>query len=358
MGIIGFKMTTRRKILKALTALILAPFFPAGKVAAKTTTSGAKQNADGTFRNNYIPPINKPAEALAKWRKESPGYEPLSFPLYDKRDAGFLRGNKSAPTITWIGHATVFMQLNGVNILTDPHFSERASPVSFAGPKRTTPPGFELDELPDIDIAVISHNHYDHLDSRTIRALSKKKNPPVFFAPLKVGDALRSMGAKEVRELDWHQSSQFGALKLTAVPCQHWSSRLPWDRNETLWAAWLIDAPDMRAFFIGDTGYSRDFADTRARYGKSDVAIIPIGAYEPRWFMKDAHINPEESVQIFKDIGARFAVASHWGNFSLTDERMDEPPQKLKQAREKAGLSANDFAVLQQGETRDLSGLL
>ena len=344
---------TRRRFLKAFVALLVAPFFAAGKVRA-----GGHHLADGTFANNYIAAISKPASALAKWRRESPGHSPLAFPLYGKRDSAFLRENKNVPTITWIGHATMFLQLDGVNILTDPHFSERASPVSFVGPKRTTPPGFELDELPAIDIVILSHNHYDHLDSRTIRKLARQNPQPLFFAPLRLGDDLRAMGAKEVRELDWHQSAQVGALTLTAVPCQHWSSRLPWDRNKTLWAAWRIQSPQLSALFIGDTGYSRDFADMRARYGKTDMAIIPIGAYEPRWFMKDAHINPDEAVRIFRDIGARFAVASHWGCFQLTDEPMDEPPQKLKLARQQAGLSAADFAVLQPGETRDLRKVL
>lgn len=393
----------RRRILKALMAILAMPFVAkAGRVNAanaagtnataadaanasaanaanandaSTAAGYASQDAgyastlssantpahhlpDGTFRNNYIKPISKPAGALAKWRRESPGHPPLSFPLFGKRDAALLRDYQYAAT--WIGHATVFLQLDGVNILTDPHFSNRASPVSFLGPKRTTPPGFSLAQLPPIDIVVLSHNHYDHLDSRTIRALAKGHKQPLFFAPLEVGKSLRAMGvhADNVRELDWHQSARAMGLTLTALPCQHWSSRLPWDRNETLWAAWRIQSPKLSALFIGDTGYSKDFADIRARYGKTDMAIIPIGAYEPRWFMKDAHINPQESVRIFQDIGAKFAIASHWGTFQLTDEMMDEPPKKLQQARQEAGLSAADFAVLQPGETRDLSAMI
>lgn len=311
---------------------------------------------DGTFRNNYLASTEKKSGDFARWRRESPGHPPLSFPLYEKRDATLLRGYQNAAT--WIGHATVFLQLNGVNILTDPHFSGRASPVSFLGPKRTTPPGFALAELPPVDIVVLSHNHYDHLDSRTIRLLTKGEKQPRFFAPLGVGKALRAMGAKDVKELDWHQTATAKGLTFTALPCQHWSSRLPWDRNKTLWAAWRIVSPKLSALFIGDTGYSRDFIDIRERYGATDIAVIPIGAYEPRWFMKNAHINPQESVRIFQEIGARFAIASHWGSFQLTDEMMDEPPQKLKQARAQAGLSAADFAVLQPGETRDLSQMI
>ncbi len=374
----------RRRVVKALMGLLAAPFLMAAKVGRGDVASAADKHladssgakpqganasahspkppahhlADGTFGNNYIAPINKPAGALAKWRREAPGHPPLSFPLYDKRDAALLPDKQNAAT--WIGHATVFLQLDGVTILTDPHFSNRASPVSFLGPKRTTPPGFALEALPPVDIVVLSHNHYDHLDSRTIRALAKLPKQPQFFAPLGVGKRLRAMGihSANVRELDWHQSARFGGLTFTAVPCQHWSSRLPWDRNETLWAAWRIQSPKLSALFVGDTGYSQDFADIRAKYGKTDFAIIPIGAYEPRWFMKEAHINPQESVRIFQDIGARFAIASHWGTFQLTDEPMDEPPQKLQMAMQQAGLSAAEFAVLQPGETRDLSDII
>lgn len=338
----------RRRFLRRLATAAALPFFP-----RRALSSPSHHLSDGSFRNNYIGAINKPFGDLMRWRREAPSVRVLSFPLATN-DPGFLAGNRDRATLTWIGHATVLLQLGGYNILTDPHFSERASPLSFAGPKRGTPPGLALADLPPLDAVLISHNHYDHLDSDSIAALAKQQPQAHFFTPLRLRSTLSQMGAKKVSELDWGEGFSLGALRLVAEPCQHWSSRAPWDRNKTLWASWVAEVAGRRFLFIGDTGYSKDFADLGEKYGSFDVAVIPIGAYEPRWFMQDAHVAPHESAQIFLDLRARFAVASHWGTFSLTDEAMDQPPRQLAQALEAAGIDKARFVVFQHGQTREL----
>ena len=345
---------SRRRILRALIFAALSPLLTIAR-RVQGAAPRAHHLADGSFRNNYLGAINKPFADLLRWRREAPKHPLLSFPLA-ANDGAFLRANRRQPTVTWIGHATLLLQLGGLNILTDPHFSSRASPLPFAGPKRGTPPGLALAHLPPIDAVLISHNHYDHLDYSSIRQLLRRRADTQFFAPLGVGKWLRQQGASRVYELDWHNSATLGGLQITAAPCQHWSSRLPWDRNRTLWSSWIVAAQNFRFLFIGDTGYSPDFTDLARRYGGFDLAAIPIGAYEPRWFMKQAHVNPDEAVQIFRDLDARMAIATHWGTFQLTDEPMDEPPQKLRAALRAAGIDEQSFAVLQHGETRPLVG--
>lgn len=355
----------RRRLLSLLAAL---PFFSLSKSAAAAASATSAtlaaeladaprplhHVADGTFANTNGSAISKPFKDLMKWRMNSPAARELAFPLAPN-NAATLRANRSEPTLTWVGHATFLLQLGGVNIITDPHFSERASPFSFAGPKRGTPPGVALAELPPIEQVLITHNHYDHLDEDSVRALARRDNPH-FIVPLKLGDTLAAMGAQRISELDWGGQVEADALTITAEPCHHWSARGMFDRNESLWASYVVQHAGFKFIFIGDTGYSQDFAALGEKYNGFDWAAIPIGAYEPRWFMKAAHINPSESVQIFGDLRAKRAVASHWGVFQLTDEPLDEPPRKLQDALAAALVSADDFAVWQHGESRSLAG--
>lgn len=314
---------------------------------------------DGTFRNNYLPSMDKPFSDFLKWRWNQDRQDPITFPIA-KNNPASLQKNRTEATLTWIGHATLLVQYAGLNILTDPHFSERSSPLSFVGPKRHTAPGITVDELPDIDLVVISHNHYDHLDQSTIEQLyhRQKKNPPRFFVPLNQKKWFDDLGIPNVTELDWGQDTDFREWKIYSVPVQHWSARGIWDRNKALWAGWVLEHPGFRFFFAGDTGYSQDFKDLGKRFGGFDLAAIPIGAYDPRWFMKAAHVNPEESIKIHQDVRARFSVAIHWGTFQLTDEPMDEPPARLARALADAGIPEKNFFVMQHGETRSLTHLL
>jgi len=281
-----------------------------------------------------------------------------NFPLLAP-DATFLAANRTRPTLTWIGHATFLLQLGGVNVLTDPHLGERASPLSFAGPRRHVAPGLDFERLPHVDVVVVSHSHYDHLDRDTVRRLNRQAGgPPMFFVPLALKAWFADEGIGNVTELDWWESRVHMGLTMHLAPVQHWSQRTPWDRDRTLWGAWVIEHPQMRLLFGGDFGYSQDIADLGRRFGSFDLAALPIGAYEPRWFMSIMHVNPEEAVRAHRDLNARYSVGMHWGTFRLTDELLDEPPRKLSEALSGAGIPPERFFLMKHGESRGLEFLL
>ncbi|MGI9328802.1 MAG: MBL fold metallo-hydrolase [Pseudomonadales bacterium] len=259
-------------------------------------------------------------------------------------------------TVTWVGHATVLIQHQGINVLTDPMFSEYASPVSFAGPKRVSKPAVAIAQLPPIHAVVISHNHYDHLDIATIQQLG---NDPVYFVPLGLGPWLQARGiaTTQIREMDWWQEDAIRVegqeLQVTATPSQHFSGRGLFDRNKTLWASWRLGWNDFQTWFGGDTGYNaQQFKEIGARLGPFDLGIIPIGAYEPRWFMSTVHVNPEEALLIHRDIGAQSSMGIHWGTFVLAGEGVLTPPAALATARQRQGMDAEDFVAFAVGETR------
>jgi N-acyl-phosphatidylethanolamine-hydrolysing phospholipase D len=255
--------------------------------------------------------------------------------------------------ITWIGHATALVQFPGLTVLTDPVFSERASPVSFAGPKRVLPPALSLDQLPPVDIVLISHSHYDHLDTPTVKALG---DTVLWIVPLGLKSWFEGKGVSpgRVREFDWWDSAKIEGARVTAAPMQHWSARGFGDRNETLWASWVVESGGYSFWFCGDTGYNPvQFKEIGERFGGFDLAMIPIGAYDPRWFMKDAHVNPEEAVKIHAEVRSNFTLAHHWGNFRLTAEPLDEPPRRLAEAMAAAG-ELPPFEAFAVGETREI----
>ena len=252
--------------------------------------------------------------------------------------------------VMWVGHSCLLINYQKLTILTDPHFSQRASPFTFMGPKRVTLPPFSLCDLPKLDIVVISHNHYDHLDEFTIRRISASQPHVRFLVPLGLKSLLQRWGAKLITELDWWQSSQIQKITIYPTPVKHWSKRTLLDLNKSLWAGWILNWNDFTFYFAGDTGYSDDFIKLAKRFKKIDLAAIPIGAYEPRDFMKSAHVNPEEAVKIFTDLRAKYAIGIHWGTFKLTLEPLDEPPLRLKMALLSAKISANRFRTLKHGE--------
>ena len=252
--------------------------------------------------------------------------------------------------VMWIGHASILMNHKNVTVLTDPHFSERASPFLLMGPRRVTPSPVEIDDLPDIHVVVISHNHYDHLDEASIRKLARIQQGIEFFVPLGLKTLLHEWGAKNVTELDWWESSEIDGVNIQPTPVKHWSKRSFFDRNKTLWAGWMVRWSDFAFYFAGDTGYSSDFTKTVKKLGIPDLAAIPIGAYEPREFMKSAHINPEEAVKVFRDLGAKYAIGIHWGTFKLTLEPMNEPPIRLANALNAASVDSKTFRTLKHGE--------
>lgn len=254
--------------------------------------------------------------------------------------------------VTWIGHASMLIQYRGINILTDPMFSDRASPLPFSGPRRYHPPALPSKDLPKIDYVVLSHNHYDHLDKASVLALG---SGPIWLVPLKLKKWFVDAGIKEeqVLELDWWESYHFRQATITATPAQHWSARTFWDRKKTLWASWMMTIGDRTIWYSGDTGYNPyQFKEIGARFPEITLALISIGAYEPRWFMKDVHINPEEAVQIHQDIEARYSLGIQWGTFQLTAEPIDAPPQQLAAELIKKDIPLSNFETMKIGETR------
>ncbi|WP_153306330.1 MBL fold metallo-hydrolase [Desulfatiglans anilini] len=295
-----------------------------------------------------------------QWRwerlfKDIPSAEDYHFELA-RNDPDFLRGNRSVNTVTWIGHATLLLQIDGRNILTDPHFSRRASPVQWAGPRRVAPPGLALSDLPPIDFVLVSHDHYDSLDVGSIEGLLSRKGGErtLFVVPKGLKRWFENLGVQRVVELEWWETHTEDGAALTAVPVKHWSKRSLFSKNQSLWAGWVVRSPGFAFFFAGDSGYTERFKEIGRRLGPFDLAAIPIGAYEPRWFMRDHHMDPGEAVQVHLDVAARRSVAIHWGTFILTDEPLDEPPVRLAEALAERGLDGDVFWVLQHGETRRL----
>jgi L-ascorbate metabolism protein UlaG (beta-lactamase superfamily) len=276
----------------------------------------------------------------------------------------FIRANRSAFAVTWIGHATALVQVAGVNILTDPVFSNRASPLQWAGPGRWQPPGVALRDLPHIDIVLISHNHYDHLDESSVKALAAQPGgPPLFVVPLGIERWLAAVGIATARALDWWDRTESHGLTIHLTPAQHWSRRSFTDTMQTLWGGFVVETADKtsagkgaaarrRVFYAGDTGWStQHFDEIGRRFAPIDLALIPIGAYEPRWFMAMQHVNPEEAVRIHQAIGARASLGVHWGTFLMTDEPLDQPLRDLAAARASLGVSAEAFRTLRHGQT-------
>lgn len=329
------------------------------------------------FQNNHNEFTPKSLAEVLRWRWEASRQglpKPLQTPIPQVvANLAFLRSNAAAaasmhPAVTWIGHATVMAQLGGLTLLTDPIFSLRASPTSFIGPKRHQPPGVGLPELPRVDLVLVSHNHYDHLDGASVDALNRQPGgPPLFVVPLGLKAWLAGRGIRHAIELDWWQSHRIcapgGEVEVMLVPAQHWSARGINDRMNTLWGGFAVFAAHCHLFYAGDTGYSRDFSDMRERFaerqspaqgGGFDIALLPIGAYEPRWFMANQHVNVEEAVKIHLDLGAKRSLGVHWGTFALTDEPLDEPPRVLAQERRARGLADDEFVTIAIGETRHL----
>jgi L-ascorbate metabolism protein UlaG (beta-lactamase superfamily) len=291
--------------------------------------------------------IKKGFRDLLKWR-----LSPHARGAWPKRAENSFRPEMLGAAelaVTGINHATDLIQFQGLNILTDPVFSERVSPVSWIGPRRVRPPGLEFEALPRIDVVLVSHNHYDHMDLPTLVRLYRRDRP-VFVVPL--GNARILSGIEGVVELDWWREVVVGDnASVTLVPVQHWSGRGLFDRRRALWGGFFIRRGSVSAFFAGDTGYGDHFATIRERLGSPDLSILPIGAYEPRWFMKDQHINPDEAVRAHLDLHSRLSVGMHFGTFRLTDEGIDDPVSALEASRRARNVPDQAFLALHNGLT-------
>lgn len=301
--------------------------------------------------------------SLLRWqlgrlrKRPPPNPPPDAFPRAESRIAT-PRAEPGEVRITWVGHASFLVQAGGLNLLTDPVWSRRASPSQWVGPARFTPPGVAFDDLPPIDAVLLSHDHYDHLDKPTVRRLRQRFGAGLrWVTPLGYAELLGRWGVTAVTELDWGQTTWLGAegepVKVTCLPAQHWTRRRLREMNDRLWAAFALQTGGgRRLFFAGDSGYFAGYGEIGRRHGPFDAALIPVGAYEPRWFMRPAHMNPEEAVQTYRDLGGHGAlVPMHWGTFRLTDEDPLEPPERLRAAWSEAALPAEDLALLRHGET-------
>jgi L-ascorbate metabolism protein UlaG (beta-lactamase superfamily) len=341
------------RLLPACTAFVFAAITG---IAAAQPAPSAPRGPDG-FRNNYPHPDKESfwAWQWERMRDRLPKPPPAGWNLPAvKTDPAALASPDVNPSVTWVGHATMLVRLAGRNILFDPIFSERASPVGFAGPRRIVPLPIDIPDLPRIDVVLISHNHYDHLDAESVmRLAAMPQGSPRFLVPLGLKDWFATLGIARVDEYDWWQDTRDGDLRITFVPVQHWSKRRLDDANQTLWGGWVVEGEGLRLVHTGDTGYSKDFRDIGERLGPFDMAFIPIGSYAPRWFMKVMHVDIPEAVQIRADLKAARAIGMHWGTFeSLADEPLDEPPVVLARQRQERGLAQDQFDVLKIGETR------
>jgi L-ascorbate metabolism protein UlaG (beta-lactamase superfamily) len=303
----------------------------------------------------FFTPGGKPAKGLGdvlQWmmkRRRGPWKPQSQLPLGDKPAAR----TDSGIHITFVNHSTFLIQVDGVNILTDPVWSERTSPFQWAGPKRTRPPGIRMEDLPEIDFVLLSHNHYDHLDWNSLKTLVKKHEPGI-IVPLGVKAFLAENGIYNAIELDWWQESSVNdSMTIQSVPAQHFSGRGMYDRDATLWCGYVIKRPGGNVYFVGDTGYhSSMFREIGERCAPIEVALVPIGAYKPEWFMSPIHCSPAEAVIIHLETKAKQSIATHFGTFPLADDGLDDPVTELNKALNHQGILPESFLVLKEGELR------
>ncbi|NJM33149.1 MAG: MBL fold metallo-hydrolase [Limnobacter sp.] len=318
----------------------------------------AHHRPDG-FVNSDGSVISKSLPDLIRWYRERfglslpppPGESYASYAAFPQQAFNKAQLPRNVRSVTWLGHATVLLKLQHITVLTDPHFSERAFPVQWAGPQRKVKAPAQVADLPPIDVVVLSHNHYDHTDKTTLLELANAQPHTLFLVPLGLEKTLQDWGIDRVKALDWWNTIELANTELTLVPAHHWSARSFFDRNTTLWGGWVVKEPGFSFFFSGDTGYSQDFQEIGRRLGPFNLSAIAVGAYEPRWFMKAQHINPEEAVRVHQEVGSALSIGVHWGTFELTDEALDKPVEDLKKAKAKLGVADSAFRLLAQGQT-------
>ena len=333
--------------------------------SSSTKITKAHHDPDGGFRNPWPDSLVPGPRALVRMIRERRGAEQRApTPVrgsFATTPSVVARPRAAATeyTATWIGHSTILLQMGGLNVITDPVFSERASPVQWAGPKRVMAPALSLEELPPIDVVLLSHSHYDHFDKPATQWLAEHHPKAMWVVPLELGKYVKGFGARNVIELDWWQSAEVMGLTVTGTPARHFSARRLGDRNKTLWCGYAISDGKRRAYFVGDTALHTEFAEVGAHAGPFDLVMMPIGAYDPRWFMHVVHLDPEEALQAFTDVieGSPAAptplmLGIHWGTFRLTSEAMDEPPKRAVARWRAIGLDPAQLWIAAFGETR------
>ncbi|WP_404337675.1 MBL fold metallo-hydrolase [Sphingomonas sp. MMS12-HWE2-04] len=314
-------------------------------------TGPVSDHFDGLrFFNPGEPDTDRTLRQILRWRRSVPDNpwpaQVAVTPVVPDARVERLR-------VTMVGHATLLIQIAGLNLLTDPVWSDRASPLAFAGPRRVTAPGIRLEDLPPIDAVLLSHNHYDHLDIATLKALHQRC-APLIVTPLGNDSIVRRhIRDARIKPGDWGDCFEIApGAQVHIVPATHWSSRGPGDRRMALWGGFMVRAGGQLVYFAGDTGYGtgRIFREMRARFGPTDLALLPIGAYDPRWFMAAQHTDPEEAIQIMRDLDARAAIGIHWATFKLTDEPRDEPAARLAAGVAATGIAPGAFVAMQPAE--------
>lgn len=313
---------------------------------------------DGRFRNLHPHPPHGwldllrwqlglgPRERAAVDRTVLPkSYQPDWTPVDVER---ISRPNRQKIQLTWIGHSTFLIQVAGMNLLTDPIFGRHCAPYPSWRLRRRAPLPVRLESLPPIHGVLLSHNHFDHLEARTVRRLGRD---PTWFVPIGNAAWFQQRGLDNVLEMDWWQEAEFGPISVIAVPAQHFSARTPFDRNLTLWCGFVLRTGAGHIYFAGDSGYGPFFVDIGNHLGPMRLSLIPIGAYQPRWFMAPIHMNPEEAVRVHLDVRSELSVAMHWGTFKLTDEPLAEPPIALRHHLARRRVSATTFRTMRIGET-------
>jgi N-acyl-phosphatidylethanolamine-hydrolysing phospholipase D len=337
-----------------------------GPVEADGAAPGARplRGRDSRYRNPWpdLPPEPRRGDVFQWawqrfWSDLPPNPRPDQIPRTEPTPARPRLAAGEAARVTWIGHASFLLQLPGANVLTDPVFGPRASPLTWAGPKRFVRPGLAIDALPPIDAVLVSHDHYDHLDAWSVARLSRgAAKDATWYAPPGYRAWFRRRGVERVLELDWWEEAELASspgLRVRSLPARHWTRRRPWEMNRRLWCSYAASSEGIRAYFGGDSGYGPFYREIGERAGPFDLVLLPIGAYEPRWFMAASHMNPEEAAQAFRDLGRGAAtfVAMHWGTFRLTDEDPLEPPERIRRAWSALGLPERALHVLAVGET-------
>ena len=300
----------------------------------------------GEYKNTNGIAIDKPFSDLLKWQRNKDDPVTTSIEVSDAWKKIDLDNDNNYSI--WIGHSTFLIKKDDLTILTDPIFSERASPFKRFGPKRLIPPALNINELPKIDVVTVSHNHYDHLDIRSLKILHELNPDIIFLIPKGDKNIFDKRNIKNVFEFEWWQNFMIQNVEFTFTPVQHWSARGLFDKNDSLWGGWYIKNKDYSIYHAGDTGYSNDFLTTKEKLGSPKYSFIPIGAYEPEWFMAASHVNPEDAIKIMLDLESEYSFGMHWGTFTLTDEDTIEPKIRLNEALKKANL--NNFKTIVPGQ--------
>ena len=288
----------------------------------------------------------RPLSAVPRMMAEPRAAWPSSVPVTRQRAAA--HDPAAWLTVTFVGHSTFIIQARGLTFITDPVFSERASPLSFIGPRRVRAAAVALEDLPPIDVVLLSHNHYDHCDLTSLRALAQRFDP-LLVTPIGNRRMGTSARFRRIVELDWWEATTAAPVPITVTPAQHFSARTPFDRNRALWGSFVLEIEGRRLFVGGDSGYAPHFTAIRERFGPMDLSLLPIGAYEPRWFMRDIHMNPGEAVQAHLDLESRRSIGMHFGTFQLTSEAIDEPLHALARAKAAHGVASEAFDTLDFG---------